>query len=217
MKKTKTTKHQIGINANLIRLMEQYPDNFTPEETIQSLLHYMNTYSNLFAENPTPKALLVIYHELDMRMAEVAADYTLSCGKGCAHCCKMRVDVNPMEVELILAYCDENAIDIDVDYLKVQGAIPQDILDKNPGLNRCIFLAKDNSCRIYPVRPIACRKHVVISPAWLCDQRKYPAAQITSPHDYSVEIITSALDNLQGNQHDTLPKMLFAAIIKKTH
>lgn len=104
----------------------------------------------------------------------VAKDQTLtSCTKGCHLCCRQSVNVYTSEAAVIGAYCKENGIEISKEYLKKQLMFGwKEIAKKDCGW--CVFL-KNGECSIYPVRPIACRNHFVISPPHLCDTVKYPS------------------------------------------
>jgi len=120
----------------------------------------------------------------------------------------MNVDVSQLEIDLIIDYCKQNDIPIDQEYLKLQSSIPKHELGFSPKLSACIFLSKENTCTIYPVRPITCRKYVVITPSEQCNVMKYPDAQIGAWVDLNAEILASAVNSLQNTDVDSLPKML---------
>jgi Putative zinc- or iron-chelating domain len=97
-------------------------------------------------------------------------------------------------VAVIINYCTENAIEIDKEYLEKQAAVGR---KKYSELSRCVFL-KDNMCSIYPVRPIACRKHWVKTDPSLCDFSQNIAHPIGAYFDINTEILASVVLNVGG-------------------
>ena len=89
----------------------------------------------------------------------------IQCKAGCTACCFIDVDVSGDEAAVIIDYCRQNDIEVDKAYLTEQAAAGR---KSYSALSRCVFL-KDNLCSIYPVRPIACRKHWVKTDPGLCD------------------------------------------------
>jgi Fe-S-cluster containining protein len=152
--------------------------------------------------------IIAIYSIIDKLVADSAKGESISCRKGCAFCCKMNVDVTDMEGAVILAYCRDNKIPINKDYLAVQATIPKEMLGFTPKIAACVFLTEENTCSIYPVRPLACRKYRVTSAAELCNMEKYPQAMLSVLTDIEAEILVSALDNIQDQQPDGLHKVL---------
>lgn len=95
----------------------------------------------------------------------------VKCTKGCAHCCKIPVDVSLSEAEYILNFCKQNNIPIDVEYLKHKAQlIKEDHMFSK--YRNCMFLAEDESCKIYEARPISCRKYLVMTDPIFCDYSK---------------------------------------------
>jgi len=78
-------------------------------------------------------------------LANIEDAKKISC-TGCAkaYCCHIKETcATDDEMDLALAYCDLKGIKI-----KKENVMKQ----------RCMFLSDDNKCRIYPVRPLVCRK-----------------------------------------------------------
>jgi len=89
------------------------------------------------------------------------------CGKGCFHCCCMYAHVFDTEADTIMKYCLEKGIEIDPEALKSHiGKTEEDYIGSCN--NRCVFLADDNSCRIYEARPGKCRLHMVATEPKMC-------------------------------------------------
>ena len=116
----------------------------------------------------------------------------IQCKAGCTHCCFIDVDISEDEAVVILTYCKENGIEIDKEYLEKQAAVGR---KKYSELSRCVFL-KDDLCSIYPVRPIACRKHWVKTDPALCDFSKNIINQVGGYFDVNTEILASAVLNV---------------------
>lgn len=138
----------------------------------------------------------------------------VKCRKGCGHCCKIYVDVSLAEAQYVLNYCDDNNITINVDYLKEQAKllkVDDFMFSKH---KRCVFLAGDDTCKVYEVRPISCRTYFVISDPELCDY---------SNGIKTVQAIATMEENLMGaglfaadSETGSLSQMLLRAIeIKK--
>jgi len=204
-----TIKVNIGLSSTLLAIIQANPVQFDIQEITNRVFRKMQSLSDLKQKDKTKHTILsVVYTVIDELMAEMAKEQKLSCRKGCAFCCKMNVDVSPLEIDLIIDYCKQNDIPIDQEYLKLQSSIPKHELGFTPMLSACTFLSKENTCTIYPVRPIACRKYVVITPSEQCNMMKYPDAEIGAWVDLNAEILASAVNSLQNADVDSLPKML---------
>jgi Fe-S-cluster containining protein len=92
----------------------------------------------------------------------------VKCKKGCAHCCKIQVEVALCEAQYLLHHCKENGIEIDVDYLKNQAALKLEDFAISK-FRSCVFLGNDNACKVYDARPTACRRYMVTSDPKHCE------------------------------------------------
>jgi Fe-S-cluster containining protein len=177
----------------LAMLMEQ-PEN---RETIEQILTLINGYRdqirNLRTQNQV-ETIKEVYKAIDNFLLNAPAESKkeIQCKAGCTACCYIDVDVSGDEAAVIINYCKENGIEIDQDYLTKQAAVGRKSYSP---LSRCVFL-KDNLCSIYPVRPIACRKHWVKTDPSLCDFSKNIANQVGGYFDLNTEILASALLNV---------------------
>lgn len=123
----------------------------------------------------------------------------VTCTKGCAACCHLRVDINGREAALLIAVAAAAGIEIDEARLRRQA-------DKNNDTwheltredRRCVFLAEDRSCRVYEHRPGACRKYQVLSEPDLCDMDKHPGGKVGIVFDVQAEIAHSAAMTVYG-------------------
>lgn len=115
--------------------------------------------------------------------------------------CYIPVSVDKVEAENILKYCSENKIDIDYAILKKQNdsyqreANYKKLMFKD---RKCVFL-KNNLCSIYPVRPLECRKHLVISEPKYCNTKNNPNGKTASATHTDVRALVYAFDINLGN------------------
>lgn len=130
------------------------------------------------------------------------------CKRGCAACCKVHVSITPSEAQLIVKWCEVNNVAIDVDKVRRQamhGFATWGL--QSPGERRCVFLTKDNSCSVYDVRPMACRKYFVASDPANCDSVKRPGAEVAVVATHEAEVMFSALFTVEPGA-TTMPKLL---------
>jgi hypothetical protein len=98
-----------------------------------------------------PDVLLPDLRQLAGQVIDHAAAATekegrrVSCAKGCASCCRQLIPISPVDTEAFRFYS--------LAYFRT--GVP------------CPFL-EDESCSIYPDRPLVCREYVVTSPPALC-------------------------------------------------
>ena len=106
---------------------------------------------------------------LDQRGDEVAERERRACARGCDHCCHMPVTASVPEALLVRTYLRETwgadelrALTLGLrETLARQAAMDDDELAR--ARERCALLADDGACRIYAVRPLACRGHASFS------------------------------------------------------
>jgi Fe-S-cluster containining protein len=158
------------------------------------------------------------YDSIDNAMAheytrQESQGHTISCRKGCGHCCNINVDVNEVESDLIIDWLEREGRTVNVDQLMLRKDLVNDDYYTTPH-NACVFLDENNSCTVYEVRPAACRKHAAISPAELCNMQKYPKGTTMNPISLDAELIASGLMNIEA-QHGNLASMLLYSHYKK--
>jgi len=177
-----------------LQLLMQQPEN---KEIIDEILQRINGYTtqlrNLRMTNrlETTRAVYKATDDFFIKASEESKK-EIQCKAGCTACCFIDVDVSGDEAAIIIDYCRQNNIEIDKEYLTRQGAVGRKVYSE---LSRCVFL-KDNLCSIYPVRPIACRKHWVKTDPALCDFSKNIINQVGGYFDINTEILASALLNV---------------------
>lgn len=166
-------------------------------ETIEQILTLINSYTDqlrkLRIQNRL-EATKEVYKAVDnfFNTAPEENKKEIQCKTGCTACCFIDVDISGDEAAVIIDYCKENGIDIDKEYLTKQAEVGRKTYTS---LSKCVFL-KDNLCSIYPVRPIACRKHWVKTDPVLCDFSKNIINQVGGYFDVNTEILASAMLNV---------------------
>lgn len=163
--------------------------------------HYQRECERLAPDNALNVAHTIhaLIDERVQRLLTTPNGRAVTCGKGCAACCHVRVHVNSREAELLLAYAVEQGVDIDLAKLQRQA-------DKGDATwhelsiedRRCVFLGEDRTCRVYEHRPGACRKYHVLTDPDLCDMDKYPRGKVGIVFDTEAEIIHSAAMTVFG-------------------
>jgi len=191
-------------------LLMENPEN---QETIEQILKLVNGYSDqlraLRIQNRI-ETTKEVYRAIDGFFAKAPEENKkeIQCKTGCTACCFIDVDVSGDEAAVIINYCKENGIEIDKEYLTEQAAAGRKTYSN---LSRCVFL-KDNLCSIYPVRPIACRKHWVKTDPALCDFSKNIINEIGGYFDVNTEILASAVLNV--DETGPFEKMLLEGMDK---
>jgi Fe-S-cluster containining protein len=105
------------------------------------------------------------------------------CTKGCSHCCNIMVHSTQLEVDVIFDYMKEKKIKVSQKRLEEQTklTVPTYFLSEH---RRCVFLDDQGLCKVYPVRPMACRNYFVVTEPDLCDTTKYPHGETASIMNY---------------------------------
>src|SRR5687768_9442172 len=153
----------------LATLMEQPDSREKIDQILQLIKGYKYQLGKLRNRNRVG-TIKEVYKAIDnfFNAAPEENKKEIKCKTGCTACCFIDVDLSADEAAAIVEYCNENGIEIDKEYLEKQAAVGR---KKYSELSRCVFL-KDDFCSVYPVRPVACRKHWVKTDPSLCDFSK---------------------------------------------
>lgn len=120
---------------------------------------------------------LALYREMDPLAEKAAAKMGTTCSKGCAHCCHLLTIVTLPEA---VAIAERLLTDLQwqAEYSRLMKVLYDQLnVLADPNLTRvsyfdkrmpCVFLGAENQCRIYDVRPTACRYHYVVSDPKRC-------------------------------------------------
>lgn len=211
-----TNNELMLITTNLRRMIDQGTTKAMgiPDIEIQNaLLNYKKQYQERLDAGYGHADIIKGFYRT---MEEIYKNYIpevykskISCSKGCAHCCHINVDCSQGEIDIIMRYCKHNKIEIDLKRLVIQSAMN---VEQRPlsSKSACVFLAEDNTCKIYNARPLACRKYFVVSPAVKCNYKENPQDEVHIYPVLQMELIASAIANMQpaGNMASGLLKTL---------
>lgn len=144
-----------------------------------------------------PEALMPTLRELCNQVADGVVQIAqengdeISCRKGCAACCRQYVPISPAEARLLAAIVEnmpESGRSIikkrfaqALQRLRESGVMDQAMNYHQLSKDETVAMAKEyfelgiacpflenESCSIYPFRPLVCREYLVISPATHC-------------------------------------------------
>lgn len=142
----------------------------------------------------------------------------ISCASGCAHCCHMHVGITQAEGDLLVRFVEAKGIRIDTAKLARQlgyGDTPEGWAVQPEGERRCVFLSAENTCQVYEVRPLSCRKYSVMTPPALCQIQSggTRTGVVALYYDLDVEILTTAAFTFFAV--GSLPMMVEAALRRR--
>ena len=124
---------------------------------------------------------------------------SISCTKGCAHCCHLYVMCSHEEADLIYKEAKKRNIPLSRKRLEYQARFKNhaDYFTRFGKRTKCVLLDDKNECRIYQYRPINCRKYYVSSPPERClPDAEGKFQSVGSLFIHPVEILASAHMNM---------------------
>lgn len=145
-----------------------------PPDTVLRFRGYFSTFlEDLKSREETASYPMVLQKIEDFVETQVrTAKPAIQCKRGCAACCHQSVACTEQEAIRIANYVFQKGIQLDEDRLQKQRLSLKESLRTFQLLTyeerTCIFLGEDLACRIYPVRPLVCRRHVVQNEARWC-------------------------------------------------
>jgi Fe-S-cluster containining protein len=105
--------------------------------------------------------MTALEHANEQLLALLPADQPLACRRGCAHCCKQRVSVTPLEVLELAAALRRELEDDTLDRVRAQvRASASRVRGLSAAQQRgltCPLNQGDGSCLVYASRPLLCR------------------------------------------------------------
>lgn len=137
----------------------------------------------------------------------------IKCGKGCAHCCRVPVEVWPHEAASLVDAARAAGYAMDKARLQRQSRYTTENWREQPATDRaCVFLGDTGECRVYAARPNACRKLLVATAPEFCNQDAYPLDRVERWFSWEAEILESAALDVFGAQ--LMPHALLAELSK---
>ncbi len=185
--------------------------------------------------------LLPIFQQLTDSIMQISVDKInregkeVSCAKGCAACCRRLVPVTESEAYLLLELIGtmpkkqrnavwqrfDDAIDMleDFEYVELleeindmNGEQLRDLEEKYFQLGiPCPFLEKE-SCSIYHNRPLACREHLVTSPAANCSDPYSETIDIV-PIAVKVSVVAAQIDEPLHSEYVRQVPLILAPLL----
>ena len=199
-----TPLDSVGVTEALGKLLRQDPSQY--QHVMDGVAHYLREHKRAVSECPDPASVAHGFHRaMDQLIADATKQATISCAKGCAHCCYIEVHITDEEATLLNRMAEP--LGVEIDWARVQHQARADRWRQLSYKDRrCVFLGKDNTCQVYEYRPMNCRKYMVASPAERCNSLKYPAGEIQLLTANRAEIMASALFSACGA--DTMSRQL---------
>ena len=147
----------IALTELLRAWLEEHPDQI--EWAVGLIDEYMKVYKEMREKSRTG-ADLAAMDEVDklieIGVKGVPLGSKISCGKGCSHCCYTKVSITEDEAEVLAMTAHFSKIDIDTFLLDRQASVKGGHFYQQQFKNRkCVFLAADGTCQVYPMRPAA--------------------------------------------------------------
>jgi len=170
-------------------------------EMLSIIEHYKKEIKKITKKSNKESDILAIYKHVDEIIAknlEKHREPPISCKPGCAECCRMFVGITKSELIPIMRWVTFTNYPLDMGRLVVQrGKGDQGFYTNKMGNNnKCVFLDPGNACVIYPLRPMACRLHYVVSPPGVCNMEFNN--ECLKIFDLEAECIAMALLNIEG-------------------
>ena len=135
----------------------------------------------------------------------------IRCRKGCDHCCRGPVEIWPHEAALLVETVREAGMEMDRARLERQSRHAPDTWRQQPVADKaCVFLGDDGACKVYEVRPNACRKLLVVTDPALCDADKHPPDRVGRWFSWEAEVMESAALEVCGAA--LMPQSLLAVL-----
>ena len=150
--------------------------------------------------------------ERDRKKSALSDD--IQCRKGCAHCCRVPVEIWPHEAALLVEAARAAGLELDEARLERQSQHTLDTWQRQPAPDTaCVFLGNDGACKVYASRPNACRKLLVLTDPHLCDASKHAPDSVERWFSWEAEILESAALEVFGA--GLMPRLLLAELAKR--
>jgi Fe-S-cluster containining protein len=181
-------------------------------EMLNVIIEGKHTFEQYCQTFDPKEVLLGIFEQMDAIENGIPEQYKqqITCRKGCSFCCNIEVSCTNVEADAIMTYCQVNNIPVDQDRLQLHSSLS---MEERPVHNdsACVFLVEETkTCRIYPVRPLMCRKYFATTDPALCNP-KIPLALRKSIGLHLVmdmELITASIISSNNITYGNMAKLL---------
>ncbi len=155
-------------NSKEVQTVSDLTVTLDPQKTAEIFKSCTDLFTQLLEDEDEDRALANIVSTSLLIYNSFPSDVPVACGKGCSYCCHQPVAINLAEARTIALSLPSLPDDVRKDSLKKLKKQKNLTLTKygETGLNKkypCPFLHEDGSCRIYEVRPLACRRYTSTS------------------------------------------------------
>jgi len=150
-----------------------------------------------------------------MRARVEAKGEPISCKKGCSACCYQKVQIGDSEARAIVEFMIAERVPFSHSIMQAQAAHDK-LTDAQywqlpKEERRCPFLSEDGACNVYAVRPLACRKYLVLSEPELCATES-GKAKVKVAINANAEVLASAMLDLERDLQGILAKKVLEKI-----
>lgn len=130
---------------------------------MEKLKEYVGVITKELKTEPAEQVASSLHNKIDNWFSQAVKEGSkrgkyIICKKGCSHCCHSEILVSEIEFELIAKFVKDFSVKFDKDLLEKQQLPMEKFRQLDWEDKKCVFL-KNNTCSIYPVRPIVCRIH----------------------------------------------------------
>ena len=203
---------RVSIGVCLTPAMKQIMDNASEED--RELMARQLSHLIKSGKDVGPRVILsMLRKHVDAFVKHLSTQPDVACRRGCHHCCKIHVTASEPECEEIVKFCVDNNVTLDKEYLSLLA----DLTEATWGNKRCPFLSLEGECKVYEVRPIACRKyHVQGTPetSGKCDQSQ-GTQMVPSIYSEHLEAMVSAYWTITASEN--MSKAMLSVLDKQTN
>lgn len=215
----------VSLTDSLKLMMDHYRKTMTHEEYDRFLMRVydgISFYREQFGKIPAGYNRAYNVHRfIDQLIAEEkqkgASDWNqMTCKRGCSACCHKTVILTVDEADLLIEFCKDEGMQIDVEHLKRQVGFqgtPDQWFDQDRSISKCVFL-KDNECSVYEHRPTACRKFFVISDPAKCGGKS--GNEILALIGLNIELAAAGAMDIDHSRVGDLPDVLLKRLEAKS-
>jgi Fe-S-cluster containining protein len=176
---------------------------------LKGVQFYIDQFKKMIKQHNAASMIYSVMLNIDASQRKGIDKRVISCKKGCAFCCHYVVDMTLTEAQIIVEYCKEKGIEIDKEKLATQQPLSTTERPKHKD-SACVFLSPDNSCKIYDVRPIACRMQLVVTAPKYCDASE-KTRKVGWISEANSDMQVSAIGNL-GLESGNMSEMILKAM-----
>ena len=201
----------VAMSATLVETLKDMEPN-GPEQmhVLEMLGGALHACASLFeAPASMENKMIAVHNEIDSVIREDQRNPArgaggIKCRAGCGGCCSIPVSVSFSEAQMLVKAAVKQNIPLDEGKLYRQSQAvgdPAKWREMSDEDRRCVFLSEENNCRVYEVRPAACRKYFSVTDPEFCNDKKYPGHPVGVWFSLRAEVIDSAAMTVFGAGH----------------